>query len=153
MLHREVAVPNWIPSSLLTAVAVVGCFAASTAALPSPITYTLFAITDVRLGNHHFHNAQLHLRFIGDTTDIQAFSVTAPDGNSGTGYEITKGEASLVIISGKKQVEAHFLPNQLFVSTDTQNGGDGFASLIGPNHLEPAYPLALADGGDVVNDL
>jgi hypothetical protein len=153
MLHREVAVPDWIFRSVLTAVAVVGCLAASTAALPSPITYTLFAVTDVRLGNHHFRNAQVHLRFIGDTNDIRAFSVTAPDGNFATGYEITRGEASLVIISGKKQVKAHFLPNQLFVSTDTKNGGDGFGSLIGPNHLEPAYPLALADGGDVVNDL
>src|ERR1700692_3240519 len=113
MLHREVAFPDRILRSVLPPVAVVGCLAVSTAALPSPITYTLFAVTDVRLGNHHFHNAQVHLRFIGDTNDIRAFSVTAPDGNSATGYEITRGEASLVIISGKKRVKAYFLPNQL----------------------------------------
>jgi hypothetical protein len=153
MLHREVAVSARILRSVLTAVAVVGCFAVSTAAMASPITYTLFAVTDVRLGNRHFHNAQVHLRFIGDTNDIQAFSVTAPDGNSAKGYEITKGEASLVIIIGKERVRAHFLPNQLLVSTDSLNGGDGFGSLIGPNRLEPAYPLALADGGDIVSDL
>ncbi|MCY0855012.1 hypothetical protein [Cupriavidus sp. D39] len=41
------------------------------------------------------------------------------------------------------------MPNQLFVSSDTANGGGGFSSRIGADrHVAPAYPLAI-DGASI----
>jgi hypothetical protein len=112
----------------------------------APITYSGFVVTDVSLGGHKYHNAEVTLTLVGDTKDITPFSVTAPDGQTGSGYMIGKGRASVQIVSAGKTVSAKFAPGQLLVSFDSQNIGIGFGSYLGPNGLEPAYPLAFTDG-------
>jgi len=143
MTCRKVASLIGIVRFVLAATAAVGCLVASTGAIAAPVTYTMFAVTDVSLGGRHFHKAQVYLKFVGNTDDILQLNpdVTA-DGVSG--YKIVKGKASLLIINGKLRVKANFLPDQLLVSLDTTNGGGGFSSQLGAaHHLEPAYPLAL----------
>ena len=153
MTHQQTSLTSTL-RSLLAASAVVGFLGVSTGATAAPVTYTIFAVTDVSLGGRHFHNAQVYLTFVGDTNDIRPFScfvnapcVAAPTAPGpdvlASGYQITKGKTSLLIISGRHHVRANFLPNQILVSLDTYNGGGGFGSLIGPNGLEPAYPLAI----------
>ena len=134
--------------SLLAATAIFGCLGAGTGAAASPVTYTIFAITDVSLDSHFYHNAHVYLKFVGDTNDIQPFTAKAPDGGVGSGVQIAKGQASLLIISGGRHIRAKFKPNQILVSLDTANGGGGFSSAVGPNGLEPAYPLAI-DGSSI----
>jgi hypothetical protein len=129
--------------SILVAGVLFGNSGITTDASASPVTYTIFAVTDVSLGGHFYHNAQVYFKFSGDTSDIQSFNVTSPDGGQASGSEITKGEASLLIMSGGHHIKAKFLPNQIMISLDGDNGGVGFGSLTGPNGLEPAYPLAI----------
>ena len=116
----------------------------------APVTYTAFAVTDVSLNGQLYPSAILTLSFLGDTADVQPFDVTAPDGNQATGWQITKGTASLRIVTASgRTLHASFLPNQILVSYDYYNGGAGFGSFLGnDHHLEPAYPLAM-DGSNV----
>jgi hypothetical protein len=116
----------------------------------APVTYTAFAITDVSLNGHSYHNASVYLTFAGDTGDIQTFDVVAPDGNKASGWQIAQGNASLrITTTNGKTIHAKFLPNQIVVSYDFYNGGAGFGSFVGTDHhFEPAYPLAM-DGSTV----
>ena len=130
-------------SLLAASAAAATCLVANTGAIAAPVTYTIFAVTDVSLGGRQFHNAQVYLKFVGDTSDIlQLNPNVTTDGVSG--YKIVNGKASLLIISGRHRVKANFLSDQLLVSLDTTNGGGGFSSRFGADHhLEAAYPLAL----------
>lgn len=141
-------VQRGIPMRLLSrkcllAVAGIGCAGASTMAVASPVTYTGFAVTDVRLGDHHYHQAQVFLRFVGDTTDVHPLPPNAPV----AGAMISKGSASLEIVKGGQRVKARFMPDQLVVSVDHTNGGVGFGAMFGGT-FAPAYPLAF-DGANV----
>lgn len=120
--------------------------ASAISAQASPITYQAAVMTDVSLGGVKYHNADVTITFHGDTADIQPFSVTAADGNTGSGVMISKGTATVTVATATRHVSARFAPGQLFVSTDSNNCGMGVGSLTGPNGLEPAYPLAFTDG-------
>jgi hypothetical protein len=128
----------------LSIVAGIGCAVASAMAAASPVTYTGFAVTDVRLGGHFYQRAQVFLKFVGDTTDVQALPVSAPV----AGAMITKGSASLEIVKDGQRIRAKFLDGQVVVSVDTSNGGVGFGAMFGST-FTPAYPLAF-DGADVI---
>jgi hypothetical protein len=134
--------------SLCAAAGVAGLLLAASAGA-TPVTYTAFVVTDVSLGGHLFRNASVHMTFVGDTADVQPFSVKAPDGVVGSGWQIATGNASVRIVSGRRHIKAKFLPNQILVSFDYENGGAGFSAFVGSDHhLEPAYPLTF-DGSSV----
>lgn len=122
-------------------------------AIAATITYTGFVVTDVQLGGHFYHNAAVTLTFRADTKDIRSFSVTTPDSNTGSGSLVDKGKATVQIQAGNVLVQATFASHQVFISLDSENGGVGFSSYIGPNGLEPAYPLGFDDGTAPTNDL
>jgi len=137
---------NCLFKSGLAAVAGIACLAFSAPAAASPVTYTMFAIADVRLGEHSYHDAQLSLKFVGDTDDVQAL----PPGTV-AGYWISTGTATLQIVSGTHRINAKFKPHQIVVSIDLDNGGAGFSSYVGnPQRFAPAYPL-VADGDMFLN--
>jgi hypothetical protein len=136
---------------LCAAVAVAGWLATGSAAA-TPVTYSGFIVTDVSLNGVHYHNVPVTLTFVGDTTNVKTFSVTASDGKSGSGWEITTGTASVQIINGLQVISATFLPGQILVALDSANGGAGFSSMVGADHhLEAGYPLAMT--GTTVWDL
>jgi hypothetical protein len=114
--------------------------------MATPISYSSTVVTDVSLGGHKYHRALLTLNFFGDTKDLESFT----DPVSFT--QLAKGRASLVIVDGDDRVEATFNPGQVFISIDSENYGQGFSSTVGPNHFEPAYPLAI-DGSGGSDDL
>jgi len=124
-------------------IAAAGWFATGSAAA-APVTYTGFMVTDVSLNGQHFHNVPVTLKFAGDTANVQAFSVTASNGKSGSGWQITQGTATVQIINGVQVIQATFLPGQILVALDSANGGAGFSSRVGvDHHVEPGYPLAM----------
>ena len=127
---------------------------ASASAVAAPVVYTAFVVTDVSLGGAFYHNAAVTFTFTADTRDITSFNVTAPDGISGSGFLVDKGRATVRIETPHGTVRATFEPKQILVSLDSQNGGVGFSAYIGPNGLEPAYPLGLDAGtAGTVTDL
>ena len=137
--------------ALCAAVTAAAWFAAESA-VAAPVTYTGFVVTDVSLNGRHFHNVPVTLTFVGDTANVQTFSVTASNGKSASGWKITKGTASVQIINGVQVIQATFLPGQILVAFDSENGGAGFSSLVGvDHHLEPGYPLAMT--GTTIWDL
>jgi hypothetical protein len=136
-------------------IAAVGrCFLAliSVCALQSivsaaPTVYTGLVVTDVRVGNTVFHNASLKITFEGDTNDILQVPVPSTEcGGLGYFLYLTKGVARMQIESQGRTRTAKLKDGQVFVAVDECNGGIGFGSFIGPNGLEPAYPLAFTMG-------
>jgi hypothetical protein len=125
-------------------------------ALAGPMKYSGTVVTDIRLGNVSYHNATVTLTFLGDTKDIALATdangnpilSTRRDGCSGTGwfFVLSKGKAEVSITSKRKTRVAHLDPGQVFVALDICNGGIGFGSFIGPNGLEPVYPMGFTSG-------
>jgi hypothetical protein len=130
-----------LPLSLLAASSLV-----SEAAVAGPVVYTGFVVTDVSLNGQYYHNAAVTFTFAADTRNISPFNVTAPDGFSGSGFLVDKGRATVRIDTPGSSVRATFAPKQVLVALDTLNGGVGFSAYIGPNGLEPAYPLGVNAG-------
>lgn len=120
----------------------------------APITYTAFTITDGSLGSWQFHNARVYITLETDTSNAQLATIQGvrvvyvgpfPAQQLCTGPATSIGTARVTIITAEKRVRATFVPNQLIVSIDLDNGGVGFSS-CGPNGFEPAYPLGISDG-------
>ena len=119
----------------------------------SPMMYSATVVTDIRVGTHLYHNAAVTVTFEGDSKDI--VEATDSHGNpvpstfcktpSTTGwfYLLPKGTAQVSVESQGHRLSAHLQPDQIFVASDQCNGGIGFGSFVGPNGLEPAYPLAF----------
>jgi len=122
----------------------------------SPMAYSATVVTDIRVGKHLYHNAAVTVTFEGDSKDV----VEATDSHgspipstfcqnpSATGwfYLLAKGTASVSVESKEQKLFARLQPGQVFVGLDQCNGGIGFGSFLGPNGLEPAYPLAFVLG-------
>lgn len=107
------------------------------------VTYTGFVVTDVSVNGVLHHNAAVTLSFVGNKADVVPFSVTE-GGVTGSGWKITKGAASVQIISGSQVIRANFAPGQILVALDQNNSGFGFSSIVGNDrHLEAAYPLGI----------
>jgi len=138
---------------VLRAFSIWGAAALAAAAMVDPgvacaerVTYRVFAITDVKLGQRVYHNAEVQLEFVGDSTDVQPFQA-----GPNSGFFISRGEARIRITHSEETLSARFLPGQIMVAADNIGGGAGFSSLVGSDHhLEAAYPLAV-DGGTVSN--
>jgi hypothetical protein len=112
----------------------------------APMVYTGLVVTDVRVGTTLIHNASLKITFEGDTNDILAVQVPSQE-CSGTPFSfLAKGVARIEIEFGGHTRRARLQDGQVFVALDQCNGGIGFGSFLGPNGLEPAYPMALTLG-------
>jgi hypothetical protein len=113
----------------------------------APMVYTGLVVTDVRVGTTLIHNASLRITFEGDTNDILQVPVPSTEcGGIGFFLYLTKGVARMQIESQGRTRTARLQDGQVFVAVDECNGGIGFGSFIGPNGLEPAYPLAFTMG-------
>jgi hypothetical protein len=137
-----------------TAVAVLGF-----AAHASPIEYTLTVpYADVVLGgtNYAYNNYSTRFVFDGDDSNVihQTLQVTPTFGLMFAA--IYQGTASVQILNGSTVVaSATFLPNQVVVSADINNGGLGFGFVpggIGPSGLDvatlqPLYPMSITNYG------
>jgi hypothetical protein len=157
-----------VPMARRTAAALALVVAALGAAAPAwcaPMVYTASLVTDIKIGNRAYHNAFVTIVFKGDTgdiADIGAGGTLLPSqectDNGGVGYfkYLSKGVATISARSGGRTIIATLMPNQMFVSLDSCNGGIGFGSYVTGN-LEPAYPvgftLGTAMSGAVSNDL
>jgi hypothetical protein len=130
---------------VLCAVLIAAGSLAAGSASATPVTYTMFVVTDVSLNGVHYHNAPVTLTFAGDTAHILPFSETGPGpSGGGSGWKLVTGTASVQVINGTQVISATFAPGQILVALDSQNGGAGFSSMVGtPAHLEPGYPLGL----------
>ena len=137
----------------LLAMAVVFALAGSLSA--APMVYSGVVVTDVRVGRTLLHNASLKITFEGDTGDIQ--QVVAPGTQTPIPSQECLGGAPffLYLAKGHTRMEIQFQgrtrtaslnDGQVFVAVDECHGGIGFGSFLGPNGLEPAYPLALTLG-------
>jgi hypothetical protein len=113
----------------------------------APMVYTGSVVTDVRVGNTLLHNASLKVTFKGDSNNILTVPVPSTE-CGGVGYflYITQGVTRMEIESQGRTRRARLNDGQVFVAVDECNGGIGFGSFVGPNGLEPAYPLAYTMG-------
>ena len=74
---------------------------------------------------------------IGDTNNIQSFSVP-----EASGFENTVQSATVnIFLNSGQSFSANLVPGQIFVSVDQTNGGAGFGSSYGPT-----YPMATYGG-------
>lgn len=141
---------------------VVGALGAAAPAWGAPMVYTANLVTNIKIGNHTYHNTSVTIVFKGDTSDIADVAVggtlLASQLCGGVGYfkYLSKGVATISARSAGTTITATLLPNQMFVALDSCNGGIGFGSYVTGN-LEPAYPvgftLGTAMSGAVSNDL
>jgi hypothetical protein len=113
-------------------------------ALAAPVTYRAQVFTDLKLNGVSYHNASLELKFVGDTANIAVVPMPAPVASSDFQW-LTVGTASFSVTAQGRTLTGTFPAGEIFVSIDTGNGGIGFGSTIGPNGLEPTYPLAFDD--------
>ncbi|HYL83391.1 MAG TPA: hypothetical protein VE263_04090 [Candidatus Angelobacter sp.] len=111
-----------------------------------PRVYKGLVVTDVRVETTLLHNASLKITFEGDTNDILAVPIPSTECGGTPFYYITKGEVHMEIEFQGRTRTARLQDNQVFVAVDPCNGGIGFGSFLGPNGVEPAYPLALTLG-------
>lgn len=112
-----------------------------------PMVYTGIVVTDVRVGATLMHNASLKITFEGDTNNFVPVAITSQE-CTGSGYFsfLAQGVARMEIqFQGHTRV-AKLADGQVFVALDECSGGIGFGAFIGPNGLEPAYPLGLTLG-------
>jgi len=126
--------------------ALISVFALSWNLRAEPRLYTGLVVTDVRVGTTLLHNASLKITFEGDTNDILPVPVPSTECGGTSFYYLTKGVARMEIEFQGRTHMARLQDNQVFVAVDVCNGGIGFGSFLGPNGLEPAYPLALTLG-------
>ena len=113
----------------------------------APMVYTGTVVTDVRVGTTLLHNATLKITFAGDSSNIQQVPLPSSEcGGDGYFLYLKQGVARMQIQFQGHTRAARLQDGQIFVALDECNGGIGFGSLIGPNGLEPAYPLALTMG-------
>jgi hypothetical protein len=112
-----------------------------------PMVYTGLVVTDVRVGTTLMRNASLKITFEGDTSNILQVPMPSQEcGGTGYFFYLTKGVARMEIEFRGRTHVARLHDGQLFVAVDECNGGIGFGSFVGPNGLEPAYPLAFTLG-------
>jgi hypothetical protein len=143
LLTRVVACAGMCCAALQVHAASSICSGTRATTAAEPVMYSAFVVTDVSLAGRMYRSAEVTLSFRGNTMDIYKFTATAPDGGTGSGMCIDQGDATVTIRTMERTVKADFLPDQVFVSFDTEQGGIGFSSYTGPNGLEPVYPLGL----------
>jgi hypothetical protein len=119
----------------------------------APVKYIGSVVTDVSLGGHKMHNAEVTITFVGDTNNIGTYDFASnsivpgcaqPANSDFCGLSV--GMATVRIASGGHNFNATLKPNQILVALDTNNGGVGFSGYVGPNGFEPTYPLGIDSG-------
>ncbi|MCP3720809.1 hypothetical protein [Paraburkholderia sp. CNPSo 3281] len=111
-------------------------------ALAEPVTYTLYAVTDGKIGSQAFSQAKIEIDFKSDTRDVVI------DTEAGAiVYRNYRGEATVTLFHDAKKLVAHILPGQIYVRYDTTNGVVGFGSFA----VGPTYPISLACNVGVYN--
>jgi hypothetical protein len=105
-----------------------------------PVTYTEGVYSGSgALGDYVFNQAYVVFDFQSDTSSVSSYSVPGADG-----YINSTGVATVSIydIPTSSFITATFLPDQLFVSVDSTNGGIGFGS-FSSGAYDPLYPFAI----------
>jgi hypothetical protein len=126
---------------------------ASTTAAAAPVKYIGSVVTDVSLGGHKMHNAEVTITFVGDTDNIGTYDFGTGTIVAGCAQPtsadycgLSVGSATARIVSGGRTVDVRLQPNQILVALDTHNGGVGFSGYVGPQGFEPTYPLGIDTG-------
>jgi hypothetical protein len=126
------------------------------AAEASPIQYTLTVpYADVVLGgtSYAYQNYSTRFVFVGDDSNVIHSLLAGPNILFAAIYQ---GTASVQILDGSNVIaNATFLPNQIVVSADLNNGGLGFgfvpggipASGLDVAQLQPLYPMSITNYG------
>jgi hypothetical protein len=113
-------------------------FAPSTQTPTSSITYNLFFVSSVSIGNQSFTNAKINLSFRSRTSKVQPLTGVGPNA-----YVNDHGTARVVITSGSQTVSAEFAPSQLFVFFNPNTATVGFGSYAPDGSRQLAYPIIL----------
>src|SRR5215469_7440767 len=113
-------------------------FAPSTEIPTSSITYNLFFISNVSIGNQSFSNAKINLSFRSRTSKVQALPGAGPNA-----YVNEHGTARVVITSGSQTISAEFAPGQIYVFFNPNTLTVGFGSYAPDGSRQLAYPVAL----------
>ena len=110
--------------------------AVSGSARADPVVYTLYAVTDGKLGSQTFSQAQVTIAFRGDTRNVVMETMTP----GAVVYRNSRGEATVTLIQGASKTVAHIAAGQIYVRYDTTNGVVGFGSFA----TGPTYPIMLS---------
>jgi hypothetical protein len=113
-------------------------FAPSTEIPTSSITYNLFFVSNVTIGNQSFSNAKINLSFRSRTSKVQAFPGAGPNA-----YVNDHGTARVVITSGSQTISAEFAPGQIYVFFNPNMVTVGFGSYAPDGSRRLAYPVIL----------
>jgi hypothetical protein len=113
-------------------------FAPSTQIPTTSITYNLFFLSDVSIGEQFFSNAKINLSFRSHTSKVQPLAGVGPNA-----YVNNHGTARVVITKGSQTISAEFAPGQLYVFFDPNTASVGFGSYAPDGSLQLAYPVSL----------
>jgi hypothetical protein len=102
----------------------------------APAVYTVYAVTDGKLGSLTFSKSPVTLTFYGDTSDVTMQTVGGK-----FFYRIDEGYATFAVTVLGATTVAEIAKGQIYVHYDVQNGLVGFGSGLGPT-----YPLTLGCG-------
>ena len=123
--------------------AVAATLAANGPAQAEPIVYTVYAVTDGQLGSWSFTQAQVTMRFLGDTRN----TYTATE-NGQSVFRNDVGFVSMVVTQGTKSVVAHLAPHQVYVRYNPTVASAGFGSFA----VGPYYPIVVSCSNAVTCD-
>jgi hypothetical protein len=124
---------SWSESTLPDTV-----FAPSTQTPTSSITYNLFFVADVSIGQQFFSNAKINLSFRSHTSKVQPLAGVGPNA-----YVNNDGTARVVITKGSQTISAEFARGQLYVFFNPNTASVGFGSYAPDGSRQLAYPLVL----------
>jgi hypothetical protein len=101
----------------------------------APVVYTLITVSDGKLGETSFKEAEVTLEFHGDTRNV------VRDSSSAGVFANHKGYATVTVTINHRRHVARFESGEVFVRYDTKNGLVGFGSVV-----SPTYPVTLGCG-------
>lgn len=113
-------------------------FAPSTQTPTRSITYNLFFVSDVTIGEQFFSNAKINLSFTSHTSKVQPLAGVGPNA-----YVNNSGTARIVITKGSQTISAKFAPGQLYVFFNPNTSTAGFGSYAPDGSRQLAYPIIL----------
>jgi hypothetical protein len=113
-------------------------FASSTQTPTRSMTYNLFFVSDVTIGQQSFINAKINLSFRSHTSKGQPLAGVGPNA-----YVNDSGTARIVITKGSQTISAEFAPGQLYVFFNPNTATAGFGSYAPDGSRQLAYPIIL----------
>jgi hypothetical protein len=100
-----------------------------------PVIFTLYAVTDGKLGSQTFSSSPVTMTFLGDTENVRMDTA-----NGAILYRIDRGRASVAVTIAGNTTVAHIFSGQVYVHYDVRNAIVGFGSYA----VGPDYPLTLS---------